>query len=694
MDTPPTTAAGAVFLSYAREDAAAARRIAEAMRGWGVEVWFDQSELRGGDAWDSRIKRQIRECALFLPLVSAQTQGRTEGYFRREWKLAAERTHDMAAGIPFLLPVVIDDTVESTAMVPEEFMHYHWTRLANGELAPDFGAQVKRLLAASKKPVLNPALPRPRTLPALQKKPAGPGWRWAAAGALLVAVGVGIMMVRQPEPLPTATKSSASSTSPQSADKSVAVLAFSNLSDDKANEYFSDGISEELLNVLARVPGLKVSARTSAFYFKGKNVPIPEIAQQLGVAYVVEGSVQRAGDRVKITAQLIKSADGFHVWSDTFTRDLKDIFAVQDEIAGLIAQQLQLKLGETTAVVIDPEAFQLYLEGRQLWFRRTADAMARMEVLFGRALKLEPRFAAAEAGLAQVWITRVFISAMSARQMTKEIDLAEKHGRRALELDPESAEAFEALGTVALFRNELEASESALQRAVRLNPNYVNGWTKLGWLRERQGRLDEALAYYRRARDLDPLVWIMSDAVGRSLIHIGQLDEADRVFTEQQALPVSPPMSWSNHAIALLLAGRTEEALAKARVVTGGRFVGKWDPSMVSLSTSLAAWVLAEGGARAEAEEIIKRQLAGPKQLHWAAVPALYALSRPEEAIAALPDTPQQMILFLWFLHARRPGLSTDPGFLRGLEQLGATEAFRAVNAHPGRRQVMAGNGR
>ena len=130
-------------------------------------------------------------------------------------------------------------------------------------------------------------------------------------------------------------------------DKSVAVLAFANLSDDKENEYFSDGISEELLNVLAKIPNLKVSARTSAFSFKGKNVAIPEIARQLGVAYVVEGSVRKQGTKVRITAQLIKAEDGFHVWSDTFTRELKDIFAVQDEIAGLIAQQLQLKLTAT-----------------------------------------------------------------------------------------------------------------------------------------------------------------------------------------------------------------------------------------------------------------------------------------------------------------------------------------------------------
>jgi nucleotide-binding universal stress UspA family protein len=139
---------GAVFISYAREDSVAADRIAEALRSHGIEVWFDQEELRGGESWDQKIRNQIRTCSLLIPIVSAHTQGRGEGYFRREWKLAAERTHDMAAGIPFLVPVVIDDTAESAALVPEEFMKVQWTRLHHGRTTPQFAAQIKRLLEA------------------------------------------------------------------------------------------------------------------------------------------------------------------------------------------------------------------------------------------------------------------------------------------------------------------------------------------------------------------------------------------------------------------------------------------------------------------------------------------------------------------------------------------------------------------
>ena len=207
----------AVFLSYAREDTDAAKRIADALRGFGVEVWFDQSELRGGDTWDAKIKKQIRECALFLPLVSAQTQERTEGYFRREWLLAVERTRDMAAGRAFVVPVVIDDTPEADAAVPDEFMRYQWTRLPNGEPTPDFVAQVKQLLDTRRKPALKAEQPRPPAFPpgfgsgeggkntvaglAEAGRPgsatpattkAVPGWLWGVLAVVLIGVAVGV----------------------------------------------------------------------------------------------------------------------------------------------------------------------------------------------------------------------------------------------------------------------------------------------------------------------------------------------------------------------------------------------------------------------------------------------------------------------------------------------------------------------
>src|SRR6478735_1158594 len=152
----PSTASGAVFLSYASQDTEAAQRICDALRARGVEVWFDRNDLEGGDAWDAKIKRQIRQCALFVPLISANSQARKEGYFRREWNLGADRTHDMAAGTPFLLPVVIDDTLESEAVVPQEFLRFQWSRLPGGVATPAFVGRALQLLAAQDAPVLRP----------------------------------------------------------------------------------------------------------------------------------------------------------------------------------------------------------------------------------------------------------------------------------------------------------------------------------------------------------------------------------------------------------------------------------------------------------------------------------------------------------------------------------------------------------
>lgn len=282
-------------------------------------MWFDQSELTGGDAWDQKIRGQIKACALFVPVISAGTQARREGYFRLEWKLAAQRTHTIADGTPFLLPVVIDDTRDADALVPEEFRAVQWTRLLGGETSPAFCERVRNLLGLESGTGVSPVKKHSEPHPARDvfhgRDAHATRTRWIWAPLAAGAVALGFFAVRpkfessdskpQTPPVLRSLGEGGNPKLPDLADaKSVAVLAFANLSDDKDNEYFSDGISEELLNVLAKVPGLKVSARTSAFYFKGKQVQIADIAKQLGVAYVVEGSVRKVGTRVRITAQL------------------------------------------------------------------------------------------------------------------------------------------------------------------------------------------------------------------------------------------------------------------------------------------------------------------------------------------------------------------------------------------------------
>ncbi|MBC7369156.1 MAG: TIR domain-containing protein [Undibacterium sp.] len=975
----------AVFLSYASQDTPAVERIADALRAAGVEVWFDKNELVGGDAWDAKIRGQIASCALFVPVISAATQARGEGYFRLEWKLAVDRSHLMAHDQPFLLPVVVDATPDAAARVPPEFRAVQWTRLPGGETPAKFCARVGKLLGgdpagpiggrapgsdvgasldgargrgrAAPRPkssrswlvpailggavlvalalwqpwknsapsrLLQPPAPAPvartpaqalvskaqaivdqgdelnretyalaeellvkaeqldvseasawilhaevssaligyalddsttrrealraQANRAVQLAPASlaaqlvecdsliafgqnvPGiveklqalaakhrenWRvfdllsegfrlegkfteglaanararqlapdnflvkgnrlslfsragdWAAAekelagmmqgrtSARMLAFDVLLKLVWRGDPAgavaavqgwpawflledrgvvhavyaalwnrnpalalqfvqkyprdyirdymftgPTAvlsawaneqagnletaradwrvvqqvaerelranpnetyalhwkawslarlgdTASAApvlqqlvegnssmrnmarvlgrfgalalnlgrsdlalgqiakeprvttksilrlnpvfdrlredsrfqalieSAPGPQESkpvgavaskfdEKSVAVLAFANLSDDKGNEYFSDGISEELLNVLAKIPGLKVSARTSAYYFKGRQVPMAEIAKQLGVAYVVEGSVRKQGDKVRITAQLIKASDGFHAWSDTFTRDLKDIFAVQDEIAGLIAKNLQLKMGLTAArPTIDVEAYQEYLAGRSApakdGMADLREAVAHLE----RAVAIEPKFTAAWVQLAGA---HTKLGRWGGTPTLQAWPSARAAIAKAQDLEPDSPDVLLALGWIRRTADwDWRGAEQAFRRTLQLQPNQPDALTGAAVLLFNLGRTEEAFRLSQQAARLDPLN--ASTQVDLSLMFYFNKNWAESERAARRALQLAPGgnyhgiLSWS-----LSKQKRYPEAEAEARL--------------------------------------------------------------------------------------------------------------------------------
>ena len=336
----------AIFLSYASQDAKAAETICEALQSAGIEVWFDRSELRGGDAWDTSIRKQIKACALFIPVISHNTHDRDEGYFRLEWKLAVDRSHLMAAGRPFLLPVVIDETRDDDEQVPERFREVQWTRLPDGVGSAGFVERVRRLLSGElpQEPSKNTS-PAARGIAAANAKAALPWWRSKVGlfgGIAVVVLALGYLAANRfgPSthpaevvavvPAPSAPAGAAAFNPPP---HSIAVLPFVNLSGDKDQEYFSDGLTEELLNSLAEIEGLQVAARTSAFSFKGQDNDIGTIARKLNVGAVLEGSVRRSAKTIRITAQLINAVTGFHLWSKTYDRDLGDVLKLQTEIA-------------------------------------------------------------------------------------------------------------------------------------------------------------------------------------------------------------------------------------------------------------------------------------------------------------------------------------------------------------------------
>src|ERR1700678_1569315 len=355
LDSLPASSNRAVFLSYAREDATAAGRIADALRGFGIEVWLDQSELRGGDAWDSKIRRQIRECALFIAVISRTTQGRGAGYCRREWKLAVERTHDMAVGMPFLIPVVVDETAESEAIAPDEFMRVQWTRLKGGAPTPQFAELVKRLLDSPRQP--SPA-ERPAGRTASAGMPAKGISKTVMGLAVLagIAVAAALFLVSRPRTEEaTAAKAPVAEAKPAAApsEKSVAVLPFENMSADKDNAFFADGVQEDVITSLSKVRELKVISRASVLAYRDTaNRNLRKIASELGVATVLEGSVRRDGTKVRVTAQLVDARTDENLWAEAYDRDVSDIFAVQAEIAQEIAGALKANLTDSERALI------------------------------------------------------------------------------------------------------------------------------------------------------------------------------------------------------------------------------------------------------------------------------------------------------------------------------------------------------
>ena len=316
-------------------------------------------------------------------------------------------------------------------------------------------------------------------------------------------------------------------------EKSIAVMAFENMSGDPEQEYFSDGVSEEILNVLAHIPDLHVTSRSSSFSFKGKSTDIPTIARQLGVATILEGSVRKSGNRVRVTAQLIDASSDKHVWSETYDRDLEDIFALQDEISAAIVGALKehLELPPDTAprviAAVGLDAHDAYLRGRYLIVQRTHTSVQGALREFEKAVLLDPDYALAHAELAMAILlaTRRNYGDLT---RTEAIARATAHAERAMALAPALAEAYVANGFLLYVQENLEEAETHFKRAIEINPNYsiAYNWMDLTYLK--LGRIDEAFSMAEMALHLDPLSRVGVYNFVLKLLNRRRLDEAAR----------------------------------------------------------------------------------------------------------------------------------------------------------------------
>jgi len=525
----------AVFLSYASEDAEAAERIATALRAAGVEVWFDKSELRGGDAWDQKIRHEIHDCALFVPIISQHTQERPEGYFRHEWHLAIERAHHIARQKSFLVPVVVDNTGDAGALVPDEFRAVQWTRLPAGKAPPEFVTRIGQLLSGEAS-----AAPTAAGGPSAVVSPRPARFKpvWLAAGVVVAALSAYLFIAR-----PWAKLTAPAAIAPPAAfnppPHSIAVLPFVNMSGDKDQEYFSDGLTEELLNSLAEINELQVAARTSAFSFKGKDTDIGTIARKLNVGAVLEGSVRRSGNTVRVTTQLINSVTGFHLWSHTYDRDLGDVLKLETEIAGTVASALKVSLLGAVATKIElggtrsPGAFDAYLRGRNLLFaahgpKERLSAIA----AFTEAIRLDESFALALAArsLSHSRYAQQFASGAATRAY---FDKGLADARRALELAPDLAEGHVAMGFF-LETGSLDfgRAEQAYERARALAPGNAQVLRFTGGFAVHMGRFDRGVSDLRRAVTLDPLNPRSHAALGMGFYSARRYQEAATALTQ------------------------------------------------------------------------------------------------------------------------------------------------------------------
>jgi adenylate cyclase len=348
---------------------------------------------------------------------------------------------------------------------------------------------------------------------------------------------------------------------------SIAVLPFTNLSGDPSREFFSDGISEELLNLLARVPGLQVAARTSAFAYKGRNVDIRQVGRELGVETVLEGSVRQSGDQLRITAQLIDTTNGFHLWSETYDRRMADVFLVQDEIAAAIVDKLRIQLApkeqqlaqRDKAPTQDLQAYEYYLQARAIWKRRGEDNLRRAIELYQSALARDPAFARAHAALASAYVVLPGYTREDEDE-GKYMQLAEQSARQALALDPKIGEAHAVLAQIASERGDLLDAESGFFFAISLEPNEPTPHHWYSILLHKVGRLDAALEQARSAYGLDPSAPVLASNLANGYMTRGDDEQALRYARLASELGIAPGGSEGLEATVAIRRGQWDEA--------------------------------------------------------------------------------------------------------------------------------------
>jgi len=445
---------------------------------------------------------------------------------------------------------------------------------------------------------------------------------------------------------------------PFAASPTIAVLPFSNLSGDPEQDYFSDGLTEELIGALSRVRTLRVAARTSAFAFKGQNRDIREIGDALDVGTILEGSVRRLADRVRVEARLINVRDGLHVWSETYNRELTDVFAIQHDLALSIAGALRAELtdDELARLARPPtasaEAFTLYLKGRHFWNQRTPVGFERAIEYFRQAIAADPDYAAAHAGLAGVYSLQGMSGAVNAEAARERARAA---ALRALALDDGSAEAHTVLGAyLHVYERDAASAEREFLRSIELDPSHTLVRHYYGNLLSAMGRIDEALEQKHKAVELDPLAPALSETLAFTLVRAGQLDDA--LYHVGNALELDSTY-WRAHAVLGLIHERRGHPDDAIRVYERANQLAR---ATTHRTKADIARVLAQAGRRSEARRLISElegEAAGRGVHEPSVATALAAVGELDAAIAWLEAGDRER-------HPHLPFIAGDPRFV------------------------------
>jgi TolB-like protein/Flp pilus assembly protein TadD len=557
-----------VFVSYASQDAAVANAIVAALERQGLKCWIAPRDVVPGSLYADGIVRAITGAKVFALVLSEHAIA--SSHVGKEIERASSNRRPIIALRTDLAPL--------TPAFQYFLSESQWIDVGTGGMD---AASAKLVEAIQRHLTPQPAVERgaPPDRQTVARKSAVPRKAWLTAAAVaVVAVALAYFVFEKfgvskraasERPIATVAPVAAPAT-PAISDKSVAVLPFVDMSEKKDQEYFADGMAEEILDLLAKIPAIKVIGRTSSFQFKGKNEDLRTIGRQLGAAYVLEGSVRKAGNRVRITAQLIGTQDGVHRWSQTYERDVVDVLKLQDEIAGGIARALQVTVGATDLqprpVLPNPEAYDVYLQGKYAFDRADEDGFAGAADHFQQAIDIDPTFADAAAWLA-------YTKMMQAELESVVPGAAFEQGRHAAEmalhLNPKLALAHVALAERHFVYDwDWEGAEKELKQALALQPRDAIALLESAELALSLGHMDEAVRLANNSLAVDPYSPLAQFSLGYIRWHSGHLAEAEAAL--RRCLQISPSFSNGHSwlAIVLLARGELDAALTEVQLET------------------------------------------------------------------------------------------------------------------------------